>query len=89
LENNFATGHDDIQLFKDFIFRHYDALRGKGVYSSNATVGSAAGVGVVDVAAVAAASASAGRKTVSAPDLPGFDKWLCCAHRAICFNMTS
>jgi protein SMG8 len=74
-ENNFATNHDDIQLIKDFIFRQSDALRGKGGYSSNATAGSAAGVGMV-AAAAAAAAASAGKKTVNAPDLPGFDKWL-------------
>jgi hypothetical protein len=80
LENNFATSQDDIQLFKDFIFHHSDALRGKWVYSSNATIGSAVGIGMVAAAAAAAASASSGKKTVSAPGLPGFDKWLCCAH---------
>ncbi|GJM87412.1 hypothetical protein PR202_ga03362 [Eleusine coracana subsp. coracana] len=78
LENNFATNHDDIQLIKDFIFRQSDTLRGKGGYSSTATAGSSAGVGMVAAAAAAAAasaSASAG-KTVNAPDLPSFDKWL-------------
>jgi protein SMG8 len=64
LENNFATSHDDIQLFKDFIFRHSDALRGKRVCSSNATIGSAVGIGIVAAAAAAAASASSGKKTV-------------------------
>ncbi|TVU27637.1 hypothetical protein EJB05_19132, partial [Eragrostis curvula] len=78
LENNFPTDHDDTQLIKDFIFRQSDALRGKGGHSSNASAGSVSGVGMVAAAAAAAAaSASASAvKTVNAPDLPSFDKWL-------------
>ncbi|CAN6279551.1 unnamed protein product [Urochloa humidicola] len=74
--NNHSTNHDDFQLIKDFIFRQSDALRGKGGYSSNATAGSVAGVGMVAAAAAAAAVSAAAGKPVNAPDLPSFDKWL-------------
>ncbi|KAL6911287.1 hypothetical protein ACP4OV_000092 [Aristida adscensionis] len=75
LENNcHQANHDDVQLIKDFIFRQSDALRGRGGYSSNATAGSVAGVGVVAAAAAAAASVASG-KPVNAPDLPSFDIW--------------
>jgi len=64
LENNYhPTNRDDFQLIKDFIFRQSDALRGRGGYSSNATAGSVAGVGMVAAAAAAAAvSAAAGNQ---------------------------
>jgi protein SMG8 len=70
----YSTNHDDFQLIKDFIFRQSDALRGRGGYSSNASVGSVAGVGMV--AAAAAAVSAASGKPVNAPNLPTFDKWL-------------
>ncbi|KAG2655108.1 uncharacterized protein LOC120657679 isoform X2 [Panicum virgatum] len=77
LENNYhPTNHDDFQLIKDFIFRQSDALRGRGGYSSNATAGSVAGVGMVAAAAAAAAVSAASGKPVNVPDLPSFDKWL-------------
>ncbi|CAO2046964.1 unnamed protein product [Urochloa humidicola] len=77
LENNYhSTNHDDFQLIKDFIFRQSDALRGRGGYSSNATAGSVAGVGMVAAAAAAAAVSAAAGKPVNAPDLPSFDKWM-------------
>ncbi|XP_062221455.1 uncharacterized protein LOC133920875 [Phragmites australis] len=77
LENNcHPTNHDDVQLIKDFIFRQSDALRGRGGYSSNATAGSVAGVGMVAAAAAAAAASAASGKPVNTPDLPSFDKWL-------------
>ncbi|OEL29060.1 hypothetical protein BAE44_0009921 [Dichanthelium oligosanthes] len=77
LENNYhPTNHDDFQLIKEFIFRQSDVLRGRGGYSSNATAGSVAGVGMVAAAAAAAAVSAAAGKPVNAPDLPSFDKWL-------------
>ncbi|KAG2662674.1 uncharacterized protein LOC120650425 isoform X2 [Panicum virgatum] len=77
LENNYhPTNRDDFQLIKDFIFRQSDALRGRGGYSSNATAGSVAGVGMVAAAAAAAAVSAAAGKPVNVPDLPSFDKWL-------------
>ncbi|KAL6635134.1 hypothetical protein ACP70R_027805 [Stipagrostis hirtigluma subsp. patula] len=76
LENNcHPTNYDEVQLIKDFIFRQSDALRGRGGYSSNATAGSVAGVGMVAAAAAAAAVSAASGKPVNTPDLPGFDKW--------------
>ncbi|WVZ73090.1 hypothetical protein U9M48_021438 [Paspalum notatum var. saurae] len=77
LENDHhPTNHVDFQLIKDFIFRQSDALRGRGGYSSNSTTGSVAGVGMVAAAAAAAAASASAGKTVNAPDLPSFDKWL-------------
>ncbi|XP_017696661.2 protein smg8-like [Phoenix dactylifera] len=77
LENHCQSlNNEDIQLIKDFIFRHSDTLRGRGGLPSNANSGGAAGVGMVAAAAAAAAASAAAGKPVRVPELPSLENWL-------------
>ncbi|GMH12517.1 hypothetical protein Nepgr_014358 [Nepenthes gracilis] len=77
LESHSQNGNkEDIGSLKEFIFRQTDVLRGKGGLVTNATGGSAAGVGMVAVAAAAAAASASSRRIMSTPELPNLQIWL-------------
>lgn len=77
LENHCqALNNEDIQLIKDYIYRQFDTLKGRGGLPSNPNSGSVAGVGMVAAAAAAAAASAAAGKLLSAPELPSLENWL-------------